>query len=186
MIQVYTAITNGHDPMRDDIPVFTDYSRIGNPALAARFYKTAPHLLFPEAAWTIWVDGNVFLNKDPQEFVSRCPPTGIGVFAHPHRNCLYDEGDVCIAAELDDEQVIRDQMARYRRLGYPSDYGLAACMVIVRHNETRINSLNARWWQEISCGSIRDQISFPFLFGYTDYWPAEPVDQPNDWFTRVV
>ena len=185
-IQVYSAITCKHDPWRNDVPVFSDYSRFGNPALAARFYKTAPHLLFPKAHWTIWVDGNVKLNKDPETFVHRVGPSGLGVFAHPHRDCLYDEAKVCAEARLDDAKVIEKQVKRYAADGYPKHYGLGATMLLVRRNDPEINALNAKWFQEICNGSIRDQISFPYVFGFADYWPAEPVDQPNEWFTRVV
>lgn len=186
MIQVYSAITNHHDPARSDIPVFTDYARLGTPVLAARYYKTAPHVLFPDATWTIWVDGNVFLNKPPEEFVKQVGPSGLGVFAHPHRDCIYEEAEVCAEAGLDSREAIGRQIDRYRSQGYPTNYGLGATMVLVRRNCPDINALNAQWFQEICYGSIRDQISFPYIFGFADYWPAVVIDKPNEWFTRIV
>ena len=185
-IVVYTAIVGNHDPMRDDIPVFTDKRRFQCPQLAARFYKTSPHILFPDADWTIWVDGDIFLNKSPQELVAMCQHE-IGVFRHIHRNCLYEEAKVCKLFKMDSDEAIDRATDRYRSvLGIPEDYGLAICGVLIRKNSPETIARNQTWWQEICYGSIRDQISFPTVFDPSMYMPAVDFTKPNEFFTRVV
>lgn len=172
--------------MRNDIPVFTDMLHFGSPALAARFYKTSPHILFPDADWTIWVDGNVFLNKTPQELVGMCKHE-IGVLKHAHRDCIYAEAAICKENNLDDARHIERAVSRYRwQLGIPEHYGLSMNMLIIRKNTQQINMRNQSWWQEICYGSIRDQISFPAVFDPSMYMPTVDFTQPNELFTRVI
>lgn len=185
-IVVYTAITGGHDPMRDDIPVFTDKLHFETPIMAARYYKTIPHILFPDADWTIWVDGNVFLNKAPEELVAMCKHD-VGVLCHTHRNCIYAEAQVCKENNMDSLDSIDRATDRYRwRLGIPENYGLAMTMLLIRKNTPEVTARNQAWWQEICYGSIRDQISFPTVFDPSMYMPTVDFTKPNEFFTRVV
>jgi len=184
-IQVYTAITNNHDPMRADIKVFTEWERCGNPILAARYYKTHPHVLFPKADWTIWVDGNVFLNVEPEALVEKCGPASFGVFIHPFRNCIWEEGAAVEKLGLDDAEVVANQLLRYKRLGYLKNAGLANTMLLVRKNSPINKQRNEAWWSEICSGSFRDQISFPTLYPPQLYWQEVlPITSPNEYFTR--
>jgi hypothetical protein len=183
-IVVYTAIVGGHYPMRDDIPVFTDRLRFQCPQLAARFYKTSPHILFPDADWTIWIDGNIFLNKTPEELVAMCKHE-FGVFAHIHRNCLYEEAKVCKILKMDSDEAIDRATDRYRSvLGIPENYGLAIGGVLIRKNSPEVAAKNRAWWQEICYGSIRDQISLPTVVHPSTYMPAVDFVAANEYFTR--
>lgn len=185
-IVVYTAIVGGHDPMRDDITVFTDPLHFGSSIMAARYYKTIPHILFPDADWTIWVDGNVFLNKSPQELVAMCKYE-VGVLSHTFRDCLYEEAEVCKNECMDNAEAIDRAVDRYRwRFGIKPHYGLAMTMMLIRKNSQSVISRNTHWWQEICYGSVRDQISFPTVFDPSMYMPTVDFTQPNEYFTRIA
>ena len=185
-IVVYTAITGGRDPMRDDIPVFTDKLHFETPIMAARYYKTAPHILFPDADWTIWVDGNVFLNKTPEELVAMCK-YDVGVLHHTFRDCIYEEAEVCKSAGMDDAAAIDRAVERYSAyFGVPRHDGLAMTMMLIRKNTSYTRTHNQAWWHEICYGSVRDQISFPVIFPQYLYMPTVDFTKNNEFFERVV
>lgn len=171
-IKVYTAITDGKDKHRTDIHAcYTAYDRFKNPCLNAKIYKILPHLFFNDCEWSVWVDGNVFLNVDPRELVNEIKENrkDIGVFRHTERDCLYKEADVCIKWKLDDEHIIKRQTERYRDYCYPECNGLYMCFLIIRRNTEYIRRKCEQWWGEITAGSVRDQISFPFVFCNSEY-----------------
>lgn len=186
MIQVYTAITNNHDPMREDIKVFTDWERFGSPLAAARFYKTAPELLFPEADWTIWVDGNVFLNVKPEALVEKCGTRTTGVFAHTHCHSLVDEAKAIIQGGYDTEHNVHKALSLYTDAEINRG-PMAMTMVLVRKNHACLSD-NAAWWQAMCYSSFRDQLTFPWAFPTTTWfelWPTVDFTKPNEFFTRV-
>jgi hypothetical protein len=183
-IQVYTAITNNHDPMRDDIPVFTNYSHLCHSLAEARFYKTIPHLLFPNADWTIWVDGNVFLNVEPEELVEKCEDRDFGVFAHYHRQTVWDEASAVILGNFDGAGRVATALTLYD-LAKPMN-ALAMTMVLVRKNTTLNRLRSAQWWESMCYSSFRDQLTFPIHFPGSGYWPTVDFTQPNKYFTRVA
>ena len=170
-IKVYSSITDNVDPIRTDVQLFSDYDRFKEPRLNAKIYKILPHLFF-DTGWSIWVDGNVLLHKSPEEYVNMVKKSGfeIGVFRHPRRNCIYVEAELCGRRNLDDPKIIEAQMQRYRQGGYKENAGLAWCGLIIRKHTANINRLNEKWWAEICTGSVRDQISFPYVFRDAVYY----------------
>ncbi len=140
-----------------------------DPVRRARWCKTHPEILFPRAESTVWIDGNIRLLTSIDELTRQAlwqdpkNPLDIGLFAHPHRSCVYTEASACIALDKDDPKVIQAQVARYREEGYPFNAGLVATGVVVRRHTGQISFLNRAWWSEIQGGSIRDQLSFNYV-----------------------
>lgn len=190
-IQVYSAITNNHDPVRTDgVHTFTDYAHLGSPLAAARFYKTHPHLLFPEADWTIWIDGNVVLNMEPEELVSMVcqnplyAPQCFGVFYHSHRKSVTEEIDAVLAGGFDTPANIAKVLTLYKFEDTPLSASLAMTMVLVRKNTLLNAELNQTWWSLQCASSFRDQLTFPLCFS-PPYWLTIDFTQPNQYFTRT-
>lgn len=140
-----------------------------DPIRRARWCKTHPGLLFPRAETTVWLDGNICLLTTVEElerFAFWKDLKGhldIGLFAHPHRSCIYTEASACISLRKDDPEVIKAHVERYRQDGYPSNAGLVATGVVVRRPTAQVRILNHAWWDEISQGSSRDQLSFNYV-----------------------
>jgi hypothetical protein len=193
-IQVYSAITNNHDPARtDDILTFTDHSHLGSPLAAARFYKTHPHILFPEANWTIWVDGNVVLNIEPEQLVEMAHPRSFGVFHHFHRQSVAEEMEAVVSGGFDSASNIAQVTNLYKGGIYgpieiPQYHTLpnhlAMTMVLVRQNTAPNAARNQTWWSLQCASSFRDQLTFPLCFS-PPYWPTIDFTQPNQYFTRT-
>ncbi len=180
---IYTALSGNKDAPRDDIPCFTDYEKFLNPARNAKIAKILPHL-FMQTEWSIWVDANIHLKVPAEVLLEKLGDAEIGVFPHPDRKCLYDEAQKCIEWKKDDPATIKNQVERYIQEGFPENSGLAACGVLVRKHTEKINRLNERWWAEICRGSVRDQISFPYVYRDSIKY-FEPVNLwDNQYFYR--
>lgn len=137
-----------------------------DPCRTAKKPKLLPHIYFPTAEWSIWIDGNIDVVADPYTLISEVDQSGchIGVFRHPERKCIYDEQERCITGNKDNPTTILDQIDLYHGEGYPRNNGLAECNVIVRrHNHPEVLKVMCDWWREVENGSRRDQLSFPYV-----------------------
>lgn len=184
---VLTAITNKKDVLKEQqctegakFVAFTDEpinSRtweirpcpniFGDPRRNAKLPKILSHL-FVDDEYSLWMDGSINLKVPMRELVSKfLGDADICFFNHPlshhgHRDCLYEEAEVCKKFKLDDPNIIDEQIARYRQQGYPEHNGLYAGNVILRRHTPKIIQFNNMWWAEVCRGSRRDQISLNY------------------------
>jgi len=182
-IVVYTANFGGKDNFEEinkekgiDYFYFTDsdtvksdtwqvirVNKTHNPRKQARWYKTHPHVLFPDAEYSVWKDAKVKLLKPVGVFLALMDDTKIMFRKHPVRKCIYEEGETCKNFGLDHGLVIDTQLRGYREIGYPKDNGLVETQVTIRKHSEGISKFNEAWWNEINEKSIRDQISCNFV-----------------------
>lgn len=180
---IYTVITGGKDELNDNINIqgaravcFTDDPNLKSmvweirqiPSLYkdirrdSRTVKMLPHIFFPEATHSLYLDANIISKVPIQRLIDEwLEDVDIAVFKHRTRNCLFDEADECIRLELDAKDVIEGQKLRYT--GFPKQKGLYQCGVILRKHTRQIKRLNEAWFAEYMTGSKRDQISFPYV-----------------------
>ena len=128
----------------------------------AKIYKVLPHLFFPNHQVHIWHDVSHGLVKNPNEVISMMGDSDIGLFKHNQRSCLYQEANILKELNYDHIDLIDNQIAYYRGLGYPENNGLYELPVSVRKNTEKIQRLNLLWWEIICKYSSRDQLSMPF------------------------
>lgn len=187
---VYTAIIGGYDILHAPAVVnpdvqyvcFTDkplpktlpWEQIivartcGNAAREGHRLKVLAHKYFPDAGVTLWIDGSVGLNIDPMVLLDQVlQDCDIAVCAHPprlSRDCIYQEGQVCVERGLGVPSLILKQLAAYREQGYPEHNGLAGLTLILRRHTKEIRDLCETWWAQIEKHNSRsDQLSFPFV-----------------------
>lgn len=137
-------------------------------ALASRWHKIRPHLEYPDAEYSLWIDGNIeVLSETPIGELARLylGSADIGVFSHHSRTCVYEEAWECIRKRLDDRSKIYQQMGHYHRQGLKPNRGLSECCVILRRHSPKVADFNELWWSELSNFSHRDQLSFDYLAG---------------------
>jgi hypothetical protein len=160
---LYTALKGTKDKPRQYIRCFGEYDRFRADVLNAKIYKVLSHLyVFDD--WSVWTDANIYLKVEPKVLLEMLGDKEIGVFPNPYHTCLYQEAKYCIEHGLDDPKVILEQIKRYQEEGFPTEQGLGGCGVLVRRHTEKIKRLNEQWWAEICKGSVRDQISFPYVF----------------------
>ena len=186
-VVVYTAITGDYDSLKRqprsategaDFVAFLDAPRpsptwrvreihtgFQDAARNAKIHKILPHRYFPQARYSLWIDGSVTIRfpysvqRLIELYLADCD---LAVFRHRTRTCLHQEADVCLRRRLDDPAVVWRQVARYTQEGYPPNAGMAECTVVLRRHTPTIEEFNEAWWEEISTGSRRDQLSFPY------------------------
>ncbi|MBB95037.1 MAG: hypothetical protein CML68_10590 [Rhodobacteraceae bacterium] len=184
-VAVYTAISGGYDRLNEPLGpvgdaeffVFTDgkvpegslWQRRdleyvdADPVRSARFVKTHPHLYFADYDFAIWVDANLALRSDPRDLLP-APEDKAPVYTwhHPLRDCIYDEGRICIELNKDDEGTIKSVLSRLEREGFPRNAGMMETSVFVsRMADPKTAEFHARWWTRIEQGSRRDQLALP-------------------------
>lgn len=181
---VYGAIFGGKDaykppPKGDyDVVLFTDDPKIkapghvrvvqvpllGDPRRMSRRYKMLSHVFFPEAEYTLWMDGSieargVDIRKTVGGYLANAD---LAAFRHPLRKCTYEEALACIEFKLEDPDLIRRQVDHYRAQGLKPDIGLVETGVLFRRHTDKVREFNEAWHKELQTFSNRDQLSFYF------------------------
>ena len=162
--------------------------RIVRPTLSERdrkrlclWYKSHPHLLFPEARHAIWIDGNIESLPGSEAILTAQEALAeVAAFAHPDRDCIYEEAEAIVNLGLDDPQVIEACVARMRSTEMPAHNGLFETNVLyTRPRDYAVARFLDRWWREIFLGSRRDQMSFTYA-GFLTGVEISPLDSRHN------
>lgn len=180
---LYTAKTWDKDSPQRGIKCFTKYNKFKDPRRNAKIYKILSHL-YDDSEYSIWIDANIELKVPYREMIDLLGDKDIAVLRHPERSCLYQEADVCQQWKKDDYNLIEEQIQRYIKEGFKEKQGLWFCGVIIRRHTGAIKRLNEQWWAEICRGSVRDQISFPYVFKDVVQTIDVPDFRNNKYFVR--
>lgn len=129
-----------------------------------RRYKILSYKFFPDHEYSIYLDGRYTIMRDLSLHVKEwLGNNDIAVLKHPKRNCLYEEAEACIKGKKDDIEIIKKQINKYKKEGYPENNGLTANGFIIRRHTKKIKEFNESWWNEVKNYSFRDQISFCYV-----------------------
>ena len=159
----YVCITDEPLP---DVPPWEQRivaKRSTSPRRHARLCKIMAHACFPLTEYSLYIDGRIQLKIYSREALAWLKEHDMAICQHPTDHCIYDEGRKVWNWHLDDREVVKKQMLRYKAEGYPKDNGLAATPVILRRHTTDIQQFNNYWWLEVAINSIRDQLSFNYV-----------------------
>ncbi len=143
-----------------------------DPVRLNRKYKIQFYKYLASYDITIYVDANIEILKDLDAFLfarlkSKFP---MSLPAHPERNCIYDESNVCIERKKDNIDLISRQVEGYRKSGLPKGYGLTSNGIIIRRNgNTQLYDLMDRWYCEVLKNSYRDQLSLSYVVWKTGF-----------------
>jgi len=214
---VYTCITGGYDDLHDiacygyvapewDYVCFTDDAQLVaernvgiwdvRPLAFAeldlgrnnRWHKTHPHVLFPEAEESVYIDANIDI-LSPGLFADIDRIDGDFVLPrHFSNQCVYSEFADVIRQGKDDVATVERQLQAVRDSGMPRNYGHAENNVLYRrHGRPAIVDLDEEWWRLIRDCSRRDQLSLMWLF-WQRGWRVEDMTfentrlRPHDFF----
>lgn len=142
--------------------VTVDVSR-RTPMLAAKWWKTHPHVAARGHDASVWIDGSI---RPLPGFVGRCETALTDVDAaftpHPWRDCIDDELAASLGTGKYDDDAMRAQVAAYHAEGYPPRaFGLVATGIIARRHNEAVRDLDDDWWHENLRWSWQDQLSLP-------------------------
>lgn len=185
---IYTVVTGNYDtlkPVRQwpgfDFICFTDDDTLrvqgwemrvlpksDNPVRQQREIKLLPHKYLSEYDQTIYMDGNTELIRDPVNFM-RLFRGRMLTKQHPKRNCVYQEGQACIARGKADVADIKSQMKSYIDADVPAQDGMWETGVIVRDKTAEV--FCEAWHKALTEGTHRDQLAIAKAVHDTKYKP---------------
>lgn len=186
-IAVYTGIFGDYDPyvepeFGEDIDVFflTDSYPKRVPSRAkvvilptvlkdltrnARLYKVMSHASpVQDYRLVVWIDGAIdAVDVDLRALVEKyTSDNDIALFRHQTIDCVYIGGNAAVLAGKEDPLVMVNHLTKLRKAGYPAAAGLGETNILIRRHNDTVRRFNELWWDEISSGSKRDQVSFNY------------------------
>lgn len=131
-----------------------------DPVLANRWCKMHPHRLFPEYAFSVYVDANIWVLSDLTPLTAGLDHFPTAMFLHKKRNCVYEEIAAVIGQGKGTPESLRAHEKLLRSHGVPEHWGLLEASVIARrHMDPACVELMEAWWESFFAHSRRDQIS---------------------------
>lgn len=199
----YTAITGDYDKLKEPTVVtngwryicFTDSKIESNTweivnipselmelsnVKKQRMLKICPNRYLPNYDECIWIDGNITVQCNLNDFVEDNCKGNFCTVTHPMRNCIYDECDVVKKGNIDTSEHTEAIKKKLKLRGFPANNGLAETNLIYRKNTNDVNRLCDEWgFQMLVNGTHRDQLMFNFvewkLKGKVYYLPKDIV-----------
>ncbi|MEE9684327.1 glycosyltransferase domain-containing protein [Lelliottia amnigena] len=213
-IVVYTALFGGYDsltkvPTHDskyidficftDVEIKSDYGwkivkvehKEVSHAMANRYYKFHPHVLFPDYEASLYVDANIQIISNPYEMIKEYIAKSDFVMPkHAERDCLYAEAKECVIQNKEKYIIISKQIKKYNKIGMPKKYGLGENNILIRkHNNPLIIAVMEQWWSELINESQRDQLSLAYVMwknGLDFVFMTETSRNNNPYFSYQV
>jgi hypothetical protein len=166
-----------------------------SPTMTNRFTKFFPHLIFPEAEVSIYVDANTLMLADLTPLLAEFLDSGadIGLFPHKQRFDIYEElafatrvGKVPAADAAKGEA----QVAFYRAGGLPDGHLFTENAIIFRrHGNPALAAAMDLWWAQMETYTRRDQLSLPWVLHRSELkvkvWDWN-YKFPNPYFRRYL
>mgnify|MGYP003617057160 FL=1 len=160
-----------------DLPMGEDNTRNN------RYYKILPHLQFADYEYSIYIDGNFLLKKNPQLLIDNFLDDNYSMACFDHnqttldkRNCVYKEYEAIL--ELgnktgnfkDNLETMKNYIDFLKSENYPENYGLIKGSVLVRkHHDVALIKVMENWWYFVKNHSRRDQLSFNYVAWKNDF-----------------
>jgi len=119
-----------------------------NPRRTAWYLRCIPHLLFPQADKTIWIDASFTLWDLPQLLLD-ASGHDLAVFQHNSRTSPYTEGQHIVHIRQAGALDVQRQLQQYAAEGFPGDR-LSTAGLMVRTTSPRVQAFNERWAAEIA------------------------------------
>lgn len=135
--------------------------------------KILTHRLFPQARYSIWIDGKMELIVDPLLMLERYLWRGKHTFAiaqHKHHRNVYEEADSNKRRKRYARPLIDLHMKIYYYEGmepWSSSKGIVSDVpegaIIIREHTTINNLFSCLWFNEVDLFTPRDQLSFGYV-----------------------
>lgn len=184
---VYTALFGDYDELIDppemfsgcDFVCFTDQAHLKSDAWEVRFikdsdlppnmmnrkYKILPHYFLSEYEFSLYVDANVEVKKNPSDLLVKYVDDHLFyVPKHPRRNCLYSEAIACSVVGKANKTLVDQQVRYYLNNKFPKKFGLSENNVLLRrHNDPIVIDVMEDWWGILNEFAPRDQLSLSYV-----------------------
>lgn len=140
-----------------------------------RVVKICPHRYLSEYDVSIWIDGNISIIGNLNQFIKQYDLNDSPLYSriHPCRNCIYQEAKACIEMGKDFEGNVQKQIQKYKDESYPENIGMVeTCILLRKHNDEKCVSIDNAWATELLQQSHRDQLSFNYICWKQNFLPG--------------
>lgn len=140
------------------------------PEKLSRRPKAMPHVYFPDAEFSLYVDNTVTFQRLPQASdLATERPYLFRAFRHATRHNPQQEAAAVATLGYDDVGVICQQLDFYaQRRPLETITPLTTCTVLLRqHHHPKVQAFGTAWWESLLAFSKRDQLSFDFVLHET-------------------
>ena len=145
------------------LPIPTELTTLSD-VKTQRMIKICPHRYLPDYDECIWVDGNITIQCDLNEFTSQYCNNEFCTVKHYARNCIYDECNAVISIRKDTRTHAEEIKAKLKSEGYPRNFGLAETNLMYRKNTTSVKRICEAWGEQmLTNGTHRDQLTFNYV-----------------------
>ena len=127
-----------------------------------RIVKIRPWDFIGECDVCVWVDANMVILGNMDNFVSR-NDGALVTTKHPDRNCIYEEAKAIVKYHKDKMANMQPQIDLYKADGYPEKAGLCETNVIIRRKNPEVQNVMDMWSDLLRKYSHRDQMSFNYV-----------------------
>uniref|UniRef100_A0A6M2EGF2 TOD1/MUCI70 glycosyltransferase-like domain-containing protein n=1 Tax=Populus davidiana TaxID=266767 RepID=A0A6M2EGF2_9ROSI len=153
--------------------ILLKHSPYDEPRRNGKVPKILTHRLFPQAQYSIWIDGKMELIVDPLQILERYLWRGKNTFAiaqHKHHRSIYEEADANKRRKRYARPLIDLHMKIYYYEGMEpwspkkstvSDVPEGA--IIIREHTAMSNLFSCLWFNEVNLFTPRDQLSFGYV-----------------------
>ena len=160
------------EDLKSEVPLKDSIWEIRHPpgsntdgAKFSRQIKILHDQYLPDYKLSLYIDTRFRTSINVDRFVKANLINDIAVMTHNRRTCLYKEAEYLLHmpeyAKISD--VIRKQVAFYKSVGMPEDYGLwAPGIMIRRHGVEKLFQMMRMWYEQMALYSPRDQLSFAY------------------------
>lgn len=138
---------------------------------ASRLAKLLPHRYLTNSECSLYLDANIALTRNPfRELEPLLAERPFWAPAHSARSCIFKEAIECLILERADLDKLTVEMARYRAIGMPENFGMTENNILFRsHNDLRVIDLMEEWWRLFQGNTGRDQLSLPVALWTTGF-----------------
>lgn len=184
---IYTALFGDYDRLSEprgeyldcDFICFTDQSSLSsnlwdirvvekteeNSILENRKYKFLPHDFFCGYEYSLYVDSNILIRKNPiplcEHYLSECI---IALPNHFLRNCIFTEAEECYKLGKLSKDEYDNFLVKLDTACFPHNYGLGENNILLRKfGYSKLDEMMEEWWELFKKGPRRDQLSLMYL-----------------------
>lgn len=158
-----------------------------NSNLNAKIHKVLPHLYF-NCDYSLWIDASIEIEGNILDLIDSHldEKTDIVLFKHKIRDCPYCEANIVISSKLANSIIVKSQMNKYHRYGFPLHKRFSQGGVILRKHSEKMEIFNLTWWGEICRYTQRDQLSLDYCIDKTNlslkYFDLPKLYENNGYF----
>ena len=147
--------------------------------------KILPHEYLQDYDVSLYLDATRLIVGDLWKLLSAAHWHPYSVFGSSRKG-VREELDLCVKRNKDVPEIMRTQVYRYFTEGFPQDREVSSGVILLRrHNNPDVIRVMNQWWNEVSTGSRRDQLSIDYAMWKQNFQAQRLSPACSSYFFRA-